>query len=185
MAWRCPGDKPFSEPMMVSLLMHIYATRLQWVKSFPPGATYMRQWIRSALVQITACHIFGTKPLPKTKCLSIGPFTWYLNINWSFYLNLIVVASYKINYTCIHVKMVRKVVIYDDMEILCLCQANQWSVPSQCLFQVKELHQAFDACHIRIYSWNWNVDKDVSQILWIVSCIHSYFTMPYGVANHG
>ena len=32
MAWRRPGDKPLSEPMMVSLLTHIYVTRPQWVK---------------------------------------------------------------------------------------------------------------------------------------------------------
>ena len=32
MAWRRPGDKPLSEPMMVSLLMHICVTRPQWVK---------------------------------------------------------------------------------------------------------------------------------------------------------
>ena len=31
MAWRRPGDKPLSEPMMVSLLTHICATRPQWV----------------------------------------------------------------------------------------------------------------------------------------------------------
>ena len=31
MAWRRPGDKPLSEPMMVSLLMHICVTRPQWV----------------------------------------------------------------------------------------------------------------------------------------------------------
>ena len=31
MAWRRPGDKPISEPMMVSLLMHICVTRPQWV----------------------------------------------------------------------------------------------------------------------------------------------------------
>ena len=52
MAWRRSGDKPLSEPMMVSLLTHIYVTRPQWVKawinnqitvlgdvnnSFPPG----------------------------------------------------------------------------------------------------------------------------------------------------
>ena len=30
MAWRCPGDKPLSEPMMVSLPMHIYVTRPHW-----------------------------------------------------------------------------------------------------------------------------------------------------------
>ena len=31
LAWRRPGDKPLSEPMMVSLLTHICVTRLQWV----------------------------------------------------------------------------------------------------------------------------------------------------------
>ena len=31
MAWRRPGDKPSSEPMMVSLLTHMCVTRLQWV----------------------------------------------------------------------------------------------------------------------------------------------------------
>ena len=33
MAWRRPGDKPLSEPMMVSLATHICVTRPQWVKS--------------------------------------------------------------------------------------------------------------------------------------------------------
>ena len=32
MAWRRPGDKPLSEPMMVSLLTHICVTRPQWVR---------------------------------------------------------------------------------------------------------------------------------------------------------
>ena len=31
MAWHRPGDKPLSEPMMISLLMHICVTRPQWV----------------------------------------------------------------------------------------------------------------------------------------------------------
>ena len=31
MAWRQPGDKPLSEPMMVSLLTHICVTPPQWV----------------------------------------------------------------------------------------------------------------------------------------------------------
>ena len=31
MAWRRPGDKPLSEPMMVILLTHICVTRPQWV----------------------------------------------------------------------------------------------------------------------------------------------------------
>ena len=33
MAWRRPGDKPLSEPMMVSSLMHICVTRPQWVNT--------------------------------------------------------------------------------------------------------------------------------------------------------
>ena len=32
MAWCWPPDKPLFEPMMFSLLMHIYVTRSQWVK---------------------------------------------------------------------------------------------------------------------------------------------------------
>ena len=32
MAWRRPGDKPLSEPMMVRLPTHIWVTRPQWVK---------------------------------------------------------------------------------------------------------------------------------------------------------
>ena len=33
MAWRRPGDKPLSEPMMVRLPMHICVTRPQWVNA--------------------------------------------------------------------------------------------------------------------------------------------------------
>ena len=33
MAWRQPGDKPLSEPMMVRLTTHICVTRPQWIKS--------------------------------------------------------------------------------------------------------------------------------------------------------
>ena len=32
LAWRRPGDKPLSEPMLVCLLTHICVTRPQWVK---------------------------------------------------------------------------------------------------------------------------------------------------------
>ena len=32
MAWRRPGDKPLTEPMMVRLLTHVCVTRPQWVK---------------------------------------------------------------------------------------------------------------------------------------------------------
>ena len=34
MAWRHPGDKPLSEPMLISLPTHICVTQPQWVKSW-------------------------------------------------------------------------------------------------------------------------------------------------------
>ena len=34
MAWHRSGNKPLSEPMMISLLMHICVTRPQWVKAW-------------------------------------------------------------------------------------------------------------------------------------------------------
>ena len=33
--------------------------------SSPPSAAYLRQWIRSGLVQIMACRLFGAKSLSK------------------------------------------------------------------------------------------------------------------------
>ena len=47
MAWRRPGDKPLSEPMMVSVLTHICVTRPQWVNGEPMMAKIndaMFQW---------------------------------------------------------------------------------------------------------------------------------------------
>ena len=35
MVWRRPGDRPLSEPMMVSLSTHICVTRPQWVTHLP------------------------------------------------------------------------------------------------------------------------------------------------------
>ena len=37
MAWRRPGDKPLSEPMMVSLLTHICVNRPHWVQQINYG----------------------------------------------------------------------------------------------------------------------------------------------------
>ena len=40
MAWRRPGDKPLSEPMMVRSLTHICVTRPQWVNSIVIFSVY-------------------------------------------------------------------------------------------------------------------------------------------------
>ena len=43
MAWRRPGDKPLSEPMMVSLPTHICVTRPQWVNTWSQWPSVCRQ----------------------------------------------------------------------------------------------------------------------------------------------
>ena len=45
MAWRWPGEKPLSEPMMARLLMHICVTRPQWVSMVKMSSRkFWRQW---------------------------------------------------------------------------------------------------------------------------------------------
>ena len=47
MAWRHPGDKPLSEPMMDSLPTHMCVTRPQWVNNKPALVQIMKQgWPR-------------------------------------------------------------------------------------------------------------------------------------------
>ena len=47
MAWRRPGDKPLSEPMMVFLLTHICVTRPQWVKQLIFCGHYSGKYIET------------------------------------------------------------------------------------------------------------------------------------------
>ena len=44
--------------------------------SSPPIATYMRQWTGSALVQVMACCLFGTKPLPEPMLVYCQLYSW-------------------------------------------------------------------------------------------------------------
>ena len=41
MAWCRSGDKPLSEPMMVSLLTHICVTQPQWINNINAGTAYL------------------------------------------------------------------------------------------------------------------------------------------------
>ena len=47
MAWRRPGDKPLSEPMMVSLPTHICITRPQWVNKYLVTRLKYYIWMKS------------------------------------------------------------------------------------------------------------------------------------------
>ena len=72
MVWRRPGDKPLSEPMMVSLPTQICVNRPQWVNS-SPRAAYMPQWTVSSLVLVKACRLFDWTPE--------NIFRWNMNLN--------------------------------------------------------------------------------------------------------
>ena len=45
---------------------------LPFFNLFPPSAAYIRQWFRSALVQIMAWRLFGAKPLSKPILSQLG-----------------------------------------------------------------------------------------------------------------
>ena len=51
MAWRRPGDKPLSEPVIVSLLTHIFFTRPQWVNP-------SRQRLRNSVLSCSNTAMF-------------------------------------------------------------------------------------------------------------------------------
>ena len=69
MAWRRPGDKPLSEPMVVRLPTHICVTRPQWVKGRRNSTSFgmhrsqkyytlsQPQCVKSRNVQNTAQHL--------------------------------------------------------------------------------------------------------------------------------
>ena len=85
MTWRRPGDKPLSEPMMVSLESHICVTLPQWVKCICLNENYCLMIYssmkfvsncsidnNSTLVQIMAWHWTGGKPLTGQMVTSIN-----------------------------------------------------------------------------------------------------------------
>ena len=56
MAWRRPGDKPLSGPMMVSLLAHICVTRPQWVNCQPDITVRFHYNVVSATMILHNAH---------------------------------------------------------------------------------------------------------------------------------
>ena len=69
------GARPSAGTMLTTSLDMIFFKVCLVFNSSPPSAVYMHQWIRSALLQIMACWLFGAKPLSK-------PMLGYLVINW-------------------------------------------------------------------------------------------------------
>ena len=76
MAWRRPGDKPLSEPMMVSLLMHICVTRPQWVNALWPRATICLHRTGSTLAHVMACRLAAPSLYLNQCCQFIDGVQW-------------------------------------------------------------------------------------------------------------
>ena len=64
--------------------MIIIRLSLLSINSSAPSTTYMRQWTKSALVQVMACHRFGANPLPE-QCWLVA--NWILRNEFQWNMN--------------------------------------------------------------------------------------------------
>ena len=85
MAWRRTGDKPLSEPMMVSLPTHICATRPQWVNTLATESENSQHYLISSCKHFHKCdnvrqirhilftflNIWKTQPNSSRLCLPL------------------------------------------------------------------------------------------------------------------
>ena len=98
MAWRRSGDKPLSEPMMVSLLTHICVTRPQWVlKEIPGGQLRNRRW-SSLSIEFFKKYFTGVilivgllfKIVPQSylrrQHFLLVSAVWFRNVKWGHYI---------------------------------------------------------------------------------------------------
>ena len=65
MAWCRPGDKPLSEPVMVSLLTHICVTRPQWVNT----SGYSTVWSKCVTKKARAHRLLRNLCVPLGLCM--------------------------------------------------------------------------------------------------------------------
>ena len=85
-AWRCPGDKPLSEPMTGSLLTHICVTRPQWVK---PKQLSVLQLFKNQLNSSPPWHMAAI-----SQTIFLDAFSWmksfifWLKFHWSLFLRV-------------------------------------------------------------------------------------------------
>ena len=64
MPWRCPGDKPLSEPMVVSSPTHICVTRPQWVKTITGECYFSIHIFFKHLLIYNYCCFQYLSPIP-------------------------------------------------------------------------------------------------------------------------
>ena len=77
MVWRRPGDKPLSEPMVVSLPTHICVIQPQWVNALTPGRFDSNSKVQSPN---TCCGLRLWAPLQKLLSGATEHIWWLINI---------------------------------------------------------------------------------------------------------
>ena len=92
MAWRRPGDKPLTEPMMVSLPTHMCVNRPQWVKFMAQNVhtgvlcfvllIYLPISVRVASLELVLYYLFAIEAITK----GIGKTTlyWTTTMNYKY-----------------------------------------------------------------------------------------------------
>ena len=84
MAWRRPGHKPLSEPVVVNLLTHICITRLQWVNKILTLKQFLHYW--SLMQGIVTCS-----------CIAL---MYSLLLAWiSYWTNIQVPCDYRLQWS--------------------------------------------------------------------------------------
>ena len=78
-AWRRPGDKPLSEPVMVCLLTHICVTRPQWVKATKCHVAYITEEINWNLTKPPFSFSGGLVKLGLTSLSAVEVKPWMGN----------------------------------------------------------------------------------------------------------
>ena len=83
MAWRRPGDKPLSEPMVVRSLTHICVTQHQWVKCIFSKEKIFQFKLHWGLFLI---HLGREKmaPIFQTTFSNVFPWIKSMNFDWNF-----------------------------------------------------------------------------------------------------
>ena len=89
MAWRRPGNKPLSEPMMVGLPMHICVSRPQWVKSIDRSYNGQNDYSYCLLYTRT-----NYDPILRKGRLQYWRFLFILYIVYEYFITYFWIPSY-------------------------------------------------------------------------------------------
>ena len=113
MAWCRPGDKPLSEPMMVSLLTHICVARPLWVNSLPQMANIHVTWPKVYPIVHATSYPTHSPFIPSESTLPFLRYSNFNNLPWIYKVKVmgevkvwshnVSLASYRFTFLSFHV----------------------------------------------------------------------------------